>query len=354
MPGRESRASSAAARNAGPRPAQRASSPSVDSGSPSRPRARTAAAWTSCGFCGSRSPTRIARSAPREPSSRPSSPIAAARSADARGGIAGEPAGGLERRLDGRARRSRPGLRNRAPPRGQRSARGRASRPVPAGRPTRPRRPGPARPSSRQRGEQRADHPGPQVRIGLGGDHGRAGSAAPCRVAELRTAAGTQGSAGVARVKRPRAAPARGSSHSPRLRASWKRTGRSASSSRREQRRGQRRHPCRARARPAGPPGGGRPGADRPGRSGPASGVRAPRPSSVPRACTRPRAGGSSAASLRQDRDGRAVAAVDEEPLDVVAEVPLRAVERGGQVGSGEPLEVRARGRGGRPSGTTR
>ena len=47
-------------------------------------------------------------------------------------------------------------------------------------------------------------------------------------------------------------------------------------------------------------------------------------------------------------------AAMDEEPLDVVAHRAVAGLDRGGQLGSREPLEVRARGPRGRPSATTR
>ena len=67
-----------------------------------------------------------------------------------------------------------------------------------------------------------------------------------------------------------------------------------------------------------------------------------------------PRLGpGARPGELRQDRGGRAVGAMDEEPLDDVADRAVAGLERGGQLGSGEPLEAGTR-PAGRPSATTR
>ena len=67
---------------------------------------------------------------------------------------------------------------------------------------------------------------------------------------------------------------------------------------------------------------------DRPGRRGPGRGSSAPRPSSVPRACTRASGRRADPGQRREHRHGRAVAAVDQEALDVVAERAVRAVQR--------------------------
>ena len=264
---------------AGPRPALRVEQPADGSSRSAVARAGVAAEQADA----------AARSAALGPDRRPSGRAAVEAAPDRRPGRRAAGVGG--RRRAARPRRAEP-------PGGERAARPRAG-----DRPRPPRRAPRGRRDAGERGDQRLDQRRPHGPGRPGRRRRPPGSAAACRAAELRIAARTQGSAAVAQgqigpgPRRPAGRPTRpGSGRAGTGRVT------SGSSARREHASAERARPCRATARRAGPPGGGRPGAGRPGPSRTWSGVRAPRPSSVQRACIRASGRGLVRGERRQDR----------------------------------------------------